>query len=100
MHKHIELNHAYILLYCKTCDVVYCESCKKEWKQGLTTWKYNTTPVWDNTCNKHFTVPNDTTAAVSGSLGVYLEPVGCQESNPFDCCLPEAPEPSIAIRGE
>jgi hypothetical protein len=23
------------LKHCKECDVVYCEDCKKEWKQGL-----------------------------------------------------------------
>ncbi len=54
MHEHIQLNHAHVLLYCKTCDVVYCEQCKKEWKQySPYTWTYNTNPVWDNTTTAH-----------------------------------------------
>ena len=30
MHEHDVCEHE--LKYCKICDVVYCENCKKEWK--------------------------------------------------------------------
>ena len=59
MHEHTELNHAHVLLYCKTCDVVYCESCKKEWRRQAI-WYSRYTYPYINTCNDHYT--NDTTA--------------------------------------
>ena len=37
MHEHNECEHKN-LKYCKKCDVVYCEDCKREW--GNTTWTY------------------------------------------------------------
>ncbi len=67
MHEHIELNHAHVLLYCKTCDIVYCEGCKKEWKKEIPTLTYPTTVWYGNTTgHDHYTFPdNDTTAVIT-----------------------------------
>jgi len=52
MHEHIEPKDCeHELQYCKKCDVVYCEKCKKEWKaetvyiySGITSMDIITTP--------------------------------------------------------
>ncbi len=65
MHEHNEFNHAHVLLYCKHCDIVYCESCKKEWKKEkqFYTW-YNTSPQWQN-CDPYKFPANTTAGDVS-----------------------------------
>ncbi len=60
MHEHTQLNHAHVLLYCNHCDVVYCEGCKKEWRQQAVWYASYTYPY--TTCNNdHYTAQNDTT---------------------------------------
>ncbi len=57
MHEHDELNHVHVLLYCDHCDTVYCEGCKRQWKQEFPTWTYTTSipgTVWyGNTSHDH-----------------------------------------------
>lgn len=31
----------HILKHCEQCDVVYCETCKKEWKIESLQWSYS-----------------------------------------------------------
>lgn len=36
MHEHKECKHE--LKYCKKCDMVYCEKCKKEWSPNYSNY--------------------------------------------------------------
>lgn len=36
MHNHSKCEHS--LKFCKDCDVVYCETCKEEWKKNTNNW--------------------------------------------------------------
>lgn len=54
MHEHSYLGCEHELKHCKHCDVVYCEKCKREWKQQASImnnpWasKGPNTPYWWN----------------------------------------------------
>lgn len=41
MHEHPEKKCAHTLKFCEHCDVVFCQKCKREWKEPpTTTWTY------------------------------------------------------------
>lgn len=66
MHEHIYHGHKF--KYCERCDVVYCESCKKEWGgmyQGTTyQWIYPYyTPHTLPYCGDDLRFPTDTITA-------------------------------------
>lgn len=43
MHEHNECEHLFD--YCKSCDVVYCEKCKTEWKKQVMQVSYPKNPL-------------------------------------------------------
>jgi hypothetical protein len=48
MHEHNVCEHE--IKYCKVCDVVYCEKCKKQWySYNITYNQYSTTWIGDGT---------------------------------------------------
>lgn len=61
MHEHKECEHPK-LKHCAKCDVVYCNSCKKEWQRNLS-WTYTNCGTTTIPCN---TVSSGTQAVLSG----------------------------------
>lgn len=55
MHEHNQCEHK--LKYCKICDTVYCEKCKKEWHSFLIHYGTGatTTASWPPTNQCHST---------------------------------------------
>ena len=65
MHEHNNCEHE--LKYCRVCDVVYCEKCRREWKKDGYTYFYpQTTWAYPQTTTGSYTISNQTKCASSG----------------------------------